>query len=48
MEIETIKMSQRETTLEIENLAKRSWFIDASIIKEYKRLKRESQGQKVP
>ena len=31
MEIETIKKSQRETTLEIENLGKRSGVIDASI-----------------
>jgi hypothetical protein len=31
MEIETIKISQRETTLELENLGKRSGVIDASI-----------------
>jgi predicted nucleic acid-binding Zn-ribbon protein len=31
MEIETIKKSQRETMLELENLQKRSRFIDASI-----------------
>jgi hypothetical protein len=31
VELETIKKSQRETTLEIENLAKRSGVIDASI-----------------
>jgi hypothetical protein len=31
MEIETIKKSQRETTLDIENLGKRSGVIDASI-----------------
>jgi hypothetical protein len=31
MEIETIKKSQRETTLEMENLGKRSGVIDASI-----------------
>jgi septal ring factor EnvC (AmiA/AmiB activator) len=31
MEIETIKKSQRETTLEIENLGQRSGIIDASI-----------------
>ena len=31
MEIETIKISQRETILEIENLGKRSGVIDASI-----------------
>ena len=31
MEIETIKKSKRETTLEIENLGKKSGAIDASI-----------------
>jgi hypothetical protein len=31
MEIETIKTSQRETTLKIENIGKRSRIIDASI-----------------
>ena len=31
MEVETIKKSQRETTLEIENLGKRSGVIDTSI-----------------
>jgi prefoldin subunit 5 len=31
MEIETIKKSQKETTLELENLGKRSGDIDASI-----------------
>jgi predicted nucleic acid-binding Zn-ribbon protein len=31
MEIETMKKSQRETTLEIENLGKRSGVIDTSI-----------------
>jgi hypothetical protein len=33
MEIETIEKSQRETTLELENLGKRSGNIDASITK---------------
>ena len=37
METETIKKSQRETTLKIENLGKRSGVIDASILTEYKR-----------
>ena len=43
-EIETIKKTQRETTLEIETLRKKSGTIDvrASAI-EYKRWKRESQ-----
>jgi hypothetical protein len=31
MEVETIKKSQKETTLEIENLGKRSGVIDGSI-----------------
>jgi predicted nucleic acid-binding Zn-ribbon protein len=31
MEIETIKKSQRETTLELENLGKRSGVIDTSV-----------------
>ena len=31
MELETIKKSQRETTLELENLGKRLGVIDASI-----------------
>jgi prefoldin subunit 5 len=51
MEIETITKSQRETTLEIENLGKRSGVIDAQMQAsrtEYKRLKRESQVQKIP
>jgi hypothetical protein len=33
MEIETTKISQRETTLEIQNLGKRSGVIDARITK---------------
>ena len=31
MEVETIKKSQRETTLDIENLGKKSGVVDASI-----------------
>jgi predicted RecB family endonuclease len=46
--VETIKKPQRETTLEIEMLGKKSRAIDASITKEYKRWKRESQMQKIP
>jgi prefoldin subunit 5 len=37
MEIESIKKSQRETTLELENLGKRSGFIDPTSPTEYKR-----------
>jgi hypothetical protein len=41
-EIETIKKTQRETTLEIETLGKKSGTIDTSISN------RESQVQKIP
>ena len=47
-EIETIKKTQRETTMEIEILGKKSRTIDATIATEYKRWKRESQVQKIP
>ena len=36
MKVETIKKTQRETTLEIENLGKKSGTIDASITKRIK------------
>jgi hypothetical protein len=42
METETIKKSQRETTLEIENLVKRSGVIGVSIIKKIQEIKRDS------
>jgi hypothetical protein len=45
MEVKTVKKSERETTLVIENLGKESGAIDAS---KYKRQKRESQVQKIP
>ena len=49
MEVETIKKSQRETTLEIENLGKRSGVIDASITNRIQEIeKRDSQVQKIP
>jgi hypothetical protein len=49
MELETIKKSQRETALELENLGKRSGVIDASITnKIQEREERESQVQKIP
>ena len=48
MRIETIKKSKRETTLEMENLGKKSGVIDATEPTEYKRQKRESQVQKTP
>jgi hypothetical protein len=42
MELETIKKSQRETTLELENLGKRSGVRDASITKQNTRDRREN------
>jgi prefoldin subunit 5 len=39
MEIESIKKSQRETTLEIENLGKRSGVIDARITNRIQEIK---------
>jgi prefoldin subunit 5 len=42
MEIETINKSQRETTLKIENLGKRSGVIDACITKQNTRDRREN------
>jgi predicted nucleic acid-binding Zn-ribbon protein len=45
MEVETIKKSQRETTLEIENLGKKSEAMDASITNRIKKIKRLSGAQ---
>ena len=47
MEIETMKKSQRETTLDLENLGKRSGVKDASIINRIQEIE-EYQGQKIP
>jgi prefoldin subunit 5 len=47
MEVETIKKSQRETTLELENLGKRSGAIDASITNRMQEIE-EFQYQKTP
>jgi hypothetical protein len=47
-EVDTIKKTQSEATLEKETLGKKSGTIDASISNKYKRLKRESQVQKIP
>jgi hypothetical protein len=44
MEIETIKKSQRETTLKIENLEKRSEVIDASIANRIQEIKERILG----
>jgi hypothetical protein len=49
MEIETINKSQRETTLEIEILEKRSGVTDESITNRIQEIeKRESQMQSIP
>jgi hypothetical protein len=42
-EIETIKKTQRETTLEIETLGKKSGTIDMSISNTIQEMERESQ-----
>ena len=47
-EVNTIKKTQSETTLEIENLGKKSGTIDRSISNRIQRWKRESQVQKFP
>jgi hypothetical protein len=46
MEIETINKSQRERTLEIENLGKRSGVIDASITKRTQEIEERIPGAK--
>ena len=49
MEIETIKESQRETTLELENLGKRSGVIDASITNRIQEIEERISGaEKIP
>ena len=47
-EVDTIKKTESEATLEIENLGKKSGTIEASINKRHKRRNRESQVQKIP
>ena len=44
MEIETIKKSQRERTLKIENLGKRSGVIDASITNRIQEIEERISG----
>jgi hypothetical protein len=46
MELETIKKSQRETILEIENLGKRSGVIDASITNRIQEIEERISGVK--
>ena len=44
MEVKTIKKSHRETTLEIENLGKRSEVIDASITNRIQEIEERISG----
>ena len=44
IEVETIKKSQRETTLEIENLGKKSGSIDASITNRIQEIEKRISG----
>ena len=44
MEEKTIKKSERETTLEIENLGKRSGFIDANITNKMQEIEERISG----
>jgi hypothetical protein len=46
MELETIKKSQRETNLELENLGKRSGVIDASITNRIQEIEERILGAK--
>jgi hypothetical protein len=46
MEIETIKKSQRETTLEKENLGKKSEVIDVSITNRIQEIEKRISGTK--
>ena len=48
MEIETTKISQRETTLEIQNLGKRSGVIDARITKRIQEIGERISGLQDP
>jgi hypothetical protein len=47
-EVDIIKKTQSEATLEIETVGKKSGTIDQTSAIEYKRWKRESQVQKIP
>jgi hypothetical protein len=46
MEVETMKKSQRETTLELENLGKRSGVIDTSITNRIQEIEERISGAK--
>ena len=48
MEIESIKKSQKETTLELENLGKRSGVIDVSITNRMQEIEERISVHKIP
>ena len=48
MEIKRIKKSQMETTLELENLRKRSGVIDVSIINRIQEIEERITGTEIP
>jgi len=48
MEIETLKKAQREATLEIEQLGKRSGVIDTSITNRIQEIQRQHKMEKAP
>ena len=48
MEVETIKKSQREKTLEIENLGKRTGAIDESITNRIQEMEERISGAESP
>ena len=48
MEVKTIKKSQRETTLEIENLGKKSGAIDANITNRIQEVEERISCAQVP
>ena len=48
IEVETIKKTQRERTLEIETLGKKSGTIDASISNRIQEMEERIPGEKIP
>ena len=48
MEVETIKKLQKQTTLEIENLGKKSGVKEASITNRTQEIEERISGQKIP
>jgi hypothetical protein len=48
MEVETIKKTQRETTLEIETLGKKLGAIDVSVTNRIQEMEEIISGEKIP